>query len=68
MSDDEDLLSRKESAAFLRVSVSTFDRLRKLPGFPRPTMMSPSLQRWRRGALRRWLERRTPPEDGQQAA
>jgi len=57
---DDELLSRKESAAFLGVSVSTFDRMRKDPAFPKPTNLLERLFRWSRGVLRAGVRRCTP--------
>jgi predicted DNA-binding transcriptional regulator AlpA len=49
-------LGRREAAAMLGISVTTFWRLSKEPDFPRPIRIR-SMNRWLPDELREWVRR-----------
>ena len=49
------LLNRNMAAAFLGMSISSFDKTRKKDGFPRPVIML-NTSKWIQGNLEQYIE------------
>lgn len=54
------LLTAKETAGLLRVTVSTLYRWRSLGRFPEPIRLSPGAVAWQSEAVQSWLAERHP--------
>lgn len=55
---DQGMVSKKEVAKLIGMSVSSVDNLRKKPDFPEPISYGTTTRRWRRSDILRWLESR----------
>lgn len=55
-STDEAMLSKKEVADLLGLSVNTVDNYRKMPDFPKAVSYGKSTLRWERSAVLRWKD------------
>ena len=62
-----ELLTIREVAATVRMSVSTIHRLVRIKEFPAPIRIGPASTRWRADELRAWLDNRSRSIDDSDA-
>lgn len=54
---DDEMLTKKQVALFLKLSTGTIDNYRKRPDFPKARVYGPTTIRWKRSEIREWRER-----------
>lgn len=59
----DDLINAHETACTLGVSRPTLAKMIDEGRFPQPTMLTPTLRRWRRGDVQDWLMKRIAERD-----
>lgn len=55
---DDSMLSKKQVADLLSISINTVDNYRKKPGFPKGHEFGPNTLRWKRNEILQWRDQR----------